>query len=399
MALGAPAVYPRPVRDTGAVDETGAGRQAGRQGMPLWIPRLLGIITVLCVGLYFTFQVVRALRELLVLVLISFFLSIALEPGVNYLAGKGWRRGLATGLIFLILILVAGLFVGLMVPLVVNQVSHLVSNLPGYVDEAAKFAKRFGIDLSSDRIRSALSGANSNLQRIATDVAGSMFGVGAALLKTVFQLLTIGLFTFYMTADGPRLRRAVLSALPARRQHEVLWVMDVAISKTGGYFYSRILLAAISTAVAWGAFAVIGVPYTLALALWMGLVSQFVPVVGTYIGGFLPLVVAVIESPPKGIAVLAYIVAFQAIENYVLAPKVLSHTMSLHPAIAFATAIAGGTLLGVPGALMALPVAATVQAFISTYLRRHEVVESRLTFDPRAPAAEPSSGAAQLPAD
>jgi predicted PurR-regulated permease PerM len=387
------------VRDTGAVDETEAGRPVGRRGMPLWVPRLLGIIAALCVGLYFAFQVVRALRELLVLVLISFFLSIALEPGVNYLAGKGWRRGLATGLIFLILMLIAGLFVGLMVPLVVNQVSHLVSNLPGYVDEVAKFAKRFGMDLSSDRIRSALSGANSSLQRIATDVVGSVFGVGAALLKTVFQLLTIGLFTFYMTADGPRLRRAILSALPTRRQHEVLWIMDVAISKTGGYFYSRILLAAISTAVAWGAFAVIGVPYTLALALWMGLVSQFVPVVGTYIGGFLPLVVAIIESPPKGIAVLAYIVAFQAVENYVLAPKVLSHTMSLHPAIAFATAIAGGTLLGVPGALMALPVAATVQAFISTYLRRHEVVESRLTFDPRAPVAEPPPDAAQLPVD
>jgi predicted PurR-regulated permease PerM len=380
------------VREIEAVDEVGAGKPAGRLGMPPWVPRLLGIITVLCVGLYFTFQVVRALRELLILVLISFFLSIALEPGVNFLAGKGWRRGLATGLIFLVLLLVAGLFVGLMVPLVVNQVSHLVSSLPGYVDEVAKFAKRFGVDLSSDRIRSALSGASSNLQRIATDVAGSIFGVGAALLRTVFQLLAIGLFTFYMTADGPRLRRAVLSTLPARRQHEVLWVMDVAISKTGGYFYSRVLLAAISTAVAWGAFAVIGVPYTLALALWMGLVSQFVPVVGTYIGGFLPLVVAVIESPPKGIAVLAYIVAFQAVENYLLAPKILSRTMSLHPGIAFATAIAGGTLLGVPGALMALPVAATIQAFISTYLRRHEVVESRLTVDPRAPVAHPSPG-------
>jgi predicted PurR-regulated permease PerM len=375
------------VRDSGPLDETQGGKLVGRLGMPPWIPRLVGIIAVLCIGLFFAFQVVRALRELLVLLLISLFLSIALEPGVNFLASKGWRRGLATGLIFLIMVLVAGLFVGLMVPLVVNQVSHLVSNLPGYVDEAAKVAKRFGIDFSSDRVRDALSSANSNLQRIATDVAGSIFGVGAALMRTVFQLLTIGLFTFYMTADGPRLRRTMLSVLPARRQHEVLWVMDVAINKTGGYFYSRALLAAISTAVAWGAFAVIGVPYTLALALWMGLVSQFVPVVGTYIGGFLPLVVALVESPPKAIAVLGYIVAFQAIENYLLAPKILARTMSLHPAVAFGSAIAGGTLLGVPGALMALPVAATIQAFISTYLRRHEVVDSPLTFDSRAQTA------------
>ena len=192
-----------------------------------------------------------------------------------------------------------GLFIGLMVPLVVDQVARFVDNLPGYVDRLAEFADRFGIDFSSERLAEALTNFQDDLASFAADIAGGIFGVGTALLGTVMQILTVALFTFYMTADGPRLRRAVLSMLPAAHEREVLWVIDVAIDRTGGYFYSRALLAGISTSVAWAAFTIIGIPYPLALALWMGLVSQFVPVLGTYIGGILPLVVALIESPRR----------------------------------------------------------------------------------------------------
>jgi hypothetical protein len=103
------------------------GAGAGdRYGMPRWIPRLLTIIILACVGLFAAYHMLRAVRTVLVLLVISFFLSIALEPGVNFLNRKGWRRGWATGLIFLIAILVVGLFIGLMVPLVVGQISHFV---------------------------------------------------------------------------------------------------------------------------------------------------------------------------------------------------------------------------------------------------------------------------------
>jgi predicted PurR-regulated permease PerM len=372
--------------------------RAGRYGMPPWVPRLLATIAGIVVVLFATYHVLRRLRGLLILILISLFLSIALEPGVNWLSRRGWRRGVATGAIFLLLIVVLGLFVGLMVPLVIDQVARFIDNVPRYIDEIAAFADRFGVEFSGERLQPALTGIDSDLQRIAGDVAGSVFGVGTALLGTVLQLLAIGLFTFYMTADGPRLRRAVLSVLPEARQREVLRVIDVAIDKTGGYFYSRALLAGISASVTWATLTIIGVPFPLALALWFGLISQFVPVVGTYIGGAIPLLVALVESPARAIAVLVYVLVYQGIENYVLAPKITARTMSLHPAVAFGSAIAGGTLLGVPGALMALPTAATIQAFASTYFQRHAVVESPLTEDRRrarakgAEAAEAAEG-------
>lgn len=98
------------------------------------------------------------------------------------------------------------------------------------------------------------------------------------------------------------------------------------------------------------------------------------------------MLIALLDSPWKALWVLVFIVVYQQVENYVISPQITQRTMSLHPALAFASAIVGGTLLGAAGALMALPVAATIQAFVSTYLDRHDLVESELL---GSTAAEP----------
>ena len=347
-------------------------------GMPPWVPALLRRIVFLVIAVYVAWTLARALRGFLTLLLISFFLAVALEPGVAYLTKRGWRRGSATGVIFVAAGLMLAGFVAGMIPVIIDQVSLLVQKLPEYFGSLAEFAQRFGLDLSTERLEEAVGTLDRSLQSIAADVAGRLFGVGSRLVTTFFQLLTIGLFTFYLTADAPRLRRAVLSAVSPERQGEVLRLMEIAIDKTGGYFYSRLLLAAVSTLVTWGVLAAIGVPFALPLGLWVGVLSQFVPVVGTYIGGILPLLIALLETPIKAVWVAAFILVYQQVENYVIAPRITARTMSLHPAIAFGSAIVGATLLGAPGALMALPVAATIQVFVASYLRRHQLVESAL---------------------
>ncbi len=349
-------------------------RSLARDGMPPWIPRLLVMIVVVVALLVFGFSILKQLRTVIVSLFISLFLSIALEPGVKWLSDRGWRRGLATGVLFLVVLASGATFIGLMIPLIVDQTLLLVDELPGYVEQLNEVAERFGVELSPERTSGALSDVDSTLQDFAGDVAGSMFGVGTRLLGTVFQLLTIFLFTFYMTAEGPRFRRTVLAVLPPHRQREVLRVWEIAIDKTGGYFYSRALLAIIAGATTWIALRLLGVPFALPLAVWVGLFSQFVPVVGTYIGGTLPVLIALLESPGRAIAVIVFIVVYQQVENYLLSPRITARTMSLHPAVSFGAAIIGGTLLGAPGALMALPTAATIQAFVSTYLHRYELV-------------------------
>ena len=361
----------------------------GRQDIPSWAPGLLRRAVAVVIFLFFAWNLVKALRGFLVLLLIALFLSIALEPGVTYLARKGWRRGLATGVIFAAFGLAGLAFVGLMVPLIVDQVVMLVRNLPSYAERLSDFLARFDIDFSQERIDEAVASMDLSLEGIAGDAVGTVFGVGSRLVTTFFQLLTIALFTFYFTAEAPRLRRVILSVLPPDKQREALRVMEIAIDKTGGYFYSRALLAAASALITWIVLTILGVPFAIPLALWVGVISQFIPVFGTYLGGVLPVLIALLESPWSALWVLVFILVYQQVENYVISPQITQRTMSLHPALAFGSAIVGATLLGAAGALMALPVAATLQAFVSTYLERHEVVDSHLVGE-ADPDAEPA---------
>jgi len=191
----------------------------------------------------------------------------------------------------------------------------------------------------------------------------------------LLQLFAVILVTFYLVADGPRARRALARPLPPPRQREMLAVWELAVAKTGGYLFSRLLLALLCGAAHALALILLDVPYWLPLALWVGLTSAFVPVVGTYLGGVLLLVVAAADEPVNALWLLAFIVVYQQLENVVLAPRVQARTMDMHPAVAFVSVLVGATLLGAVGALLALPAAAIIQALLSTYVRRHELIE------------------------
>jgi predicted PurR-regulated permease PerM len=143
-----------------------------------------------------------------------------------------------------------------------------------------------------------------------------------------------------------------------------------------------VLLAAISAATSWVFLSIIGVPYPVPLALWVGVVSQFVPVIGTYLAGAMAVLVALLNDPVDGALTLGFVIVYQQVENYFLAPRISARTMELHPAVAFGTVICGAALLGPVGAVLALPAAAIIQAFGSTLLERYDVPETTLTAEP-----------------
>jgi predicted PurR-regulated permease PerM len=344
--------------------------------MPPWIPRLLLLIALTFFAAYAAFMLFRRLRDLIVWLVAALFLSFALEPAVNWLVGRGWRRGVATAAVLFGLILLGMMTVALMVPLVIDQVQELIARVPDWLAEASVYTERwFDVELTGERILEQIASAQTDVQGIAANLAS----VGAFLLGLLFQVASIALFTFYFVADGPRFRRAVCSLLPPRRQHEVLAAWDIAIDKTGGYLYSRLLLAALNAFFSFIVLQALGVPFAAPLALWQGFVSQFIPVVGTYIAAAVPLVVALLEDPWSALFFLIFVLVYQQIENYLLSPKITARTMQLHPAVAFGAALAGGSINGLIGAFMALPAAAVIQATVSTYLTRHDVVETDLT--------------------
>ena len=343
--------------------------------------RLLQLVAVV-VGAYCAFVVVRALRGVLVMLLVSLFLAFAMEPAVQFLARRGMRRGFATGLVFLVsLVTFAGMVLA-MVPLVIEQAIGLLDSVPRTVEElnallaSLPFALNVGVSEDfSAQISQLGEQVGQNLRSSALGAAGNVVSFGATALGAILQLLAIGLITFYLVADGPRLRQTLARPLPPERQREMLAIWELAVAKTGGYIYSRLLLAVASGAAHLVVLLVLGVPFAFPLALWVGITSAFVPVVGTYIGGVLALLVALVDRPPAALWLLLFIVAYQQAENYLIAPHVQSRTMDVHPAVAFVSVLVGGTLLGGVGALLALPATAIIQALLSTYVRRHQLID------------------------
>ena len=293
---------------------------------------------------------------------------------MNQLERLGLRRGLGTALVMVSLVAALGGFGILVGSLLAEQVTEFSENVPAYLSDVDKWLEdSFGIENATADLRADYD--TGALASWLGDVADDLARFGTTVVNVLFQLFTVGLFTFYLVAEGPKLRRLVCSFIAERHQRHVLEVWDLAIEKTGGYILSRSVLALGSSLVHWAAFEIIGLPSALALALWVGIMSQFVPVVGTFIAGALPLVIALLGEPVDGLWVIVVIAVYQQIENYVLGPRITSHTMQLHVAVAFGSVIAGSAILGVVGALLALPAAATIQAVIAAEAERHEVAE------------------------
>jgi len=365
----------------------------------VWLtpPRLLQLVTIL-VAAYCILAIVRALRGVLVMLLVALFLSFAAEPAVQFLARRGVRRGLATGVVFVVGLLVATGMVVAMVPLFVQQVTDLIDSVPRSINDLNEILDGLpfipSVEVTPElevELRGLALEFGERARTVALGAAGNVVSLGATAFGALFQLLAVGLVTFYLVADGPRLRRTLARPLPPERQREMLAIWELAIAKTGGYIYSRLLLAFACGLAHLLLLLLLGVPFALPLALWVGVTSAFVPVVGTYLGGVLLVLVALVNNPINALWVVAFIVLYQQLENYALAPAIQSRTMDVHPAVAFVSVLIGGTLLGGVGALLALPATAIIQALLSTYVRRHSLIdELRDVALPSEPQQRPS---------
>ncbi len=367
-------------------DETG-DQPIRNDRMPRWVWKAVLVFWLgYLATLLFRYSYAR-LSTLLVIALVSLFLSLAIEPGVARLARRGWRRGRATMAILLGLLLGVLVFVAAIGTLVATQVADLAQNSDRYVDRTVEFLNdNFGADIDAQKVNDSIQDPDGPVQKFIKGQQGAALKLSVTALSLLLQGFSILLFTFYMVADGPKLRRSICSRLKPDRQQRVLATWELAIDKTGGYLYSRALLAGVSAVVHWIAFQSLGTAAPVALAIWVGLISQFIPVIGTYIAGVLPVLITFIDSPVKALIVIFVIIAYQQLENFLVAPKITARTMEIHPAISFGAAIAGGALLGPVGAILGLPVAAMAVAVVGAAGERHDLVDSPLIAVPEKKA-------------
>lgn len=317
----------------------------------------------------------EASGHFLFVLLLSWLLAIAMEPPVAALARRGWRRGLAAGVVLLgILLSVIG-FLSAFGGMFFAQLSQAVQALPGVVDSIVQWANStFDANLNAETITNELALTPDKIASIAGSVAGGVVGVVTSVVGFLFELLTILVFAFYLSAESPDVRKTVASWLSPNRQHVFVTVWDIAVAKTGGFVVSRIVLAALSAAAHVTAFWFIGVPYWFPMGLFAGIVSQFIPTIGTYVGIIVPAAFAAPAEPLDALWILAFATVYQQVENYVLGPRISKATMDLHPAITLAAVFLGAALMGPIGAVIGIPIAAALMAVLDTYGHRYDLV-------------------------
>ena len=373
-----------------------SGVGTGVRGDELLSNRVLFRIAVAVVLSLIALQVVQwglaAVSHVLFLILLAWLLSIAIEPAVASLANRGVRRGVATFGVTLVLVAITTALVVAFGGLLAAQYGALVSGMPDYVSSV--------VDWLNAHVHTSLS-AQAVMARLPLGSGGGggpelstgVFGFLGTVLSILFEYLTVVVVAYYLSADGPRLRRAVGRHLPTESQRILITVWDIASAKTGGYVVSKAALAGLSTVAHVAFFWAIGLPYWLPLGLFAGLLSQLVPTVGTYLGVAVPAAFAVVHQPGDVIWIVGFAVVYQQLENYVITPRVGRQTMDVHPAVSLVAVLVGVALWGPIGAFVGIPIAAAVIAVIDTYATEHELA---LELQARTRGEKPPTGAEDL---
>jgi predicted PurR-regulated permease PerM len=361
-----PKVLQRP-----ATDSTGWPRQE-----PPWLRRAVFLVLAVVAGYQLALWLFGHLRGFLGLVFLAWLFAVSIEPVVDALARRGLRRGVATGAVMFGLVVAVVGFVAVFGALLVDQLAQLVSTLPAAVSDVVLWINRtFDTTFEPADIVVSLQLTPARVQQLVQDLAPGVVGILSSLVGLVFEALTFLLFAYYMSAQGPALRATVSTWFPPRQQRVIATVWEIAVEKTGGYVVSRLVLAALNAFFTGIFLWAIGVPFWLPLAIWTGIVSQFIPTVGTYLAIALPALIALSDQPIDAVWVVVFGTVYQQVENYLIGPRITARTVAVHPAVAVGAVIAGAALFGPMGALVAIPVVAAVQAVIETYGHGYDLVQ------------------------
>jgi len=351
---------------------------------------------VVLVGVLTTAGILMAIqaRGLLSLLVISTFFALAIIPGVNSLQRRyGMRRGAAVGIVYLIAALTFTLLVVVLIPAVVTFAASVQDNIGVWLSDLNTWAQST-LGTSSVNTDAASAGMDEFMARLAA-WGSSALGLVTSGIGFLFDVATIACFTFYIAADFPKIRRSFMTRMPPERQRVFAWITDQSIEQTGGYFYSRLLLMMVNGSLGFVVMLLIGLPlvYALPMALFLGFVSEFIPMIGTYIGAIIPvMVILAVLGPAQAVIFIVWILIYQQLENYWLSPRFSSKTMELNGAVAFGSAIFGGAVAGPMGAFMALPIAALVTAIAKNAGRTYAVVVEEMALERAAePDEEPET--------
>ena len=341
---------------------TGVGDGFGTPGRPLnrRSPFYIGFVAALGVlAAYGLMLAVTRITSVLILLVTSLFLALGLDPIVQWIQARGPRRGVAVGIV---LVGVVGAFAGvlaLIVPPVVIEATQLAQQAPDLVNNLLQNGQLRRLDDQYGVVTTLQEELAKRVkdQGLWTSLFGGVFGAGKAVLSGFFSTFTVLVLTLYFLASLPRVKAAAYRMVPRSRRQRVTFLSEEITRRVGGYFIGQLTVATLNGVLSYVLMKILDLPYAAVLAVTVGLLG-LVPMVGATIGAIVVLLVALFSSTTDAIVVGIYYVVYQQVENYLIAPRIMSRTVSVPSAVTVIAALVGASLLGVLGALMAIPAAA-----------------------------------------
>ncbi len=353
-------------RETDKLVEEGVSREDGDYGAihagapfnrrsPFYVGFLAALGVLLACGLVY---LLLQLTHVLTLIVMAMFLALGLDPIVSALQRRGMHRGWAVVTVVFGLACVFALIGWVVVPPVIDQTRQLIDDLPNQVDRLQHTHWVESLDRRWNVSEKARSGVEDFFNAgTASSVAGGVLGAGKAIIDGVIAAFTVLVLTLYFLAAMPRVKSAAYQLAPRTRRTRIVYLSEEISRRVGGYVLGQLCVALINGLLSFLILEILGLPLAAVLAVIVGLLA-LVPIVGTLIGGAIVTLVALASSWQEAVIVLGYYVLYHLIEAYILAPRIMRRVVEVPPAVTIVAILAGGALMGILGALIAIPVAA-----------------------------------------
>lgn len=341
-----------------------ADHEYGRPGPPLdrRSPFYRAFVGALGVGAAFVVVwAVFSARHVLLLLFLAFFIAVGLDPVVTWLERRRLPRSAAVVTVLVGASAVFAGFLALAVPVLVTQVTQLAHQVPTYLhslQNSHSFLGRVNLRYHIlTRLQSLLTKGGGSA------VAGGIVGVGTAAIGAVTGAVIVVVVSIYFLADMPRIKTALFRLAPRNRRARVVLLGDEILTRVGGYVLGNLVTSVIAGAATLIWAEIFTIPYPLLLGILVAL-FDLVPIVGSTVGGLVVALVALTVSLPVAAGTAGFYLVFRLVEDYALTPRIMGRTVHVPGIVTVVATLLGGALLGVIGALVAIPVAAAIKLLV-----------------------------------
>ena len=331
-------------------------------------------------------------RGVLILALIALFLAVSLDPAVRALSRWHIRRGLAILVVVLVVLGLVAAFLQSVIPAMAEQFQAMVRDFPHYL--ASLQHRSASVRQISGRYH-LTSQINKLLASLPARLGNGAFGISRRVFSALAATLTVTVLTIYFLVDLPRLQRSAVLLFPRAHRARFGRIADVLVDKVGSYMLGNILVSFVAGLAAFAALTALRVPFAVPLAFVVA-VTDLIPMIGATIGAVVCIAVALLATRlwPTTVLVAAFFVVYQQLENYLIAPRIMRGPVQLSPAAVLLAGLIGGTVLGLVGALMAIPITAGLKVLLTERLQARDAADADAADTGAADADAADTGAA-----